>query len=243
VSRLHLLAHHAGVPGVAPPARRRAGVPAVVPRARARAVPAARARGLRRAGATIGATAALAVAALAIAGCDSGSIGADVPQSSGTSFVGSSYTSTLFKAGQRPQAPEVSGTSLTGQRLRLSAYRGDIVVLNFWGSWCTPCRAEAPSLGTLSRQLYGSGVRFVGVDIRDEPDSALAFMHTFRVGYPSFNDPNDEIALDFRGTVTPAAIPTTLVIDRSGQIAARIVGGVTYAGLKSVIFSVAGRAT
>jgi thiol-disulfide isomerase/thioredoxin len=183
------------------------------------------------------------VAALAIAGCDSGSIGADVPQSSGTSFVGSSYTSTLFKAGQRPQAPEVSGTSLTGQRLRLSAYRGDIVVLNFWGSWCTPCRAEAPSLGTLSRQLYGSGVRFVGVDIRDEPDSALAFMHTFRVGYPSFNDPNDEIALDFRGTVTPAAIPTTLVIDRSGQIAARIVGGVTYAGLKSVIFSVAGRAT
>jgi thiol-disulfide isomerase/thioredoxin len=187
------------------------------------------------------AAAAVGMAALAVAGCASGAIGANIPQSSGTSFVGSSYTSTIFRAGQRPKAPDVSGTTLTGQRLRLSSFRGDVVVLNFWGSWCTPCRAEAPSLGTLSRQFYAKGVRFVGIDIRDEPDSALAFMHTFRVGYPSFNDPNDEIALDFRGTVTPAAIPTTLVIDRSGQIAARIVGGATYAALKSLIVSVTGK--
>jgi thiol-disulfide isomerase/thioredoxin len=180
--------------------------------------------------------------ALCLAGCASGAIGANVPQSSGTSFVGSSYTSTVFKPGQRPQVPEVSGTSLTGQPLRLSSYRGDVVVLNFWGSWCTPCRAEAPALGTLARQMYPKGVRFLGVDIRDEPDSAQAFMQTFRVGYPSFNDPNDQIALDFRGTITPAAIPTTLVIDRSGQVAARVVGGVTYAALKSLILSVAGTA-
>lgn len=179
---------------------------------------------------------------LCVAGCASGSIGANVPQSSGTSFVGSSYTSTVFKAGQRPQVPDVSGTSLTGQPLHLSSYRGDVLVLNFWGSWCTPCRSEAPALGTLARQMRAKGVRFLGVDIRDEPDSALAFMQTFRVGYPSFNDPNDQIALDFRGTMTPSAIPTTLVIDRSGQVAARVVGGVTYAGLKSLILSVAGTA-
>lgn len=197
----------------------------------------ARASGYRGVLRSVCATAAVAVAAVAVAGCASGSIGANEPQSSGTSFVGSNYASTVFKAGQRPKAPEVSGTSLTGQPLRLSSYRGDVVVLNFWGSWCTPCRSEAATLGTLSRQLYGHGVRFVGVDIRDEPDSALAFMHTFRVGYPSFNDPNDVIALDFRGTVTPAAIPTTLVIDRSGQIVARIVGGATYRTLKSLILS------
>jgi thiol-disulfide isomerase/thioredoxin len=179
--------------------------------------------------------------ALAVAGCAGGAIGADVPQSSGTSFVGGSYASTVFKAGQRPQAPDVSGTSLTGQALRLASYRGHVVVLNFWGSWCTPCRAEAPALGTLARQFYGKGVRFLGVDIRDEPDSALAFMQTFRVGYPSFNDPNDEIALDFRGTVTPAAIPTTLVINSTGKVAARIVGGVTYQALKAVILSVEGK--
>ncbi len=185
---------------------------------------------------------ACAAVTLCVAGCDGGAIGANVPQSSGTSFVGSSYTSTVFKPGQRPQVPEVSGTSLTGKPLRLSSYRGHVLVLNFWGSWCTPCRAEAPALGTLSRQMYPKGVRFLGVDIRDEPDSALAFMQTFRVGYPSFNDPNDQIALDFRGTITPSAIPTTLVIDRSGQVAARVVGGVSYAGLKSLILSAAGTA-
>lgn len=180
---------------------------------------------------------------LAVAGCAAGSIGANTPQSSGKNFVGSGYASTVFTASQRPQVPDVTGTSLSGQPLRLAAYRGDVVVLNFWGSWCTPCRSEAPAFGTLSRQLYGQGVRFVGVDIRDQPDSALAFEHTFRVSYPSFNDPNDQIALDFRGTVTPAAIPTTLVIDRSGQVAARIVGGVTYAVLKSLILNVAGKSS
>jgi thiol-disulfide isomerase/thioredoxin len=204
-----------------------------------RAARAARASGRR------GAVAVMAgsMAVLAVAGCDGGSIGADTPQSNGQNFVGSGYASTVFAASQRPDAPDVSGTSLTGQPLRLAAYRGHVVVLNFWGSWCTPCRSEAPALGTLARQLYDKGVRFVGVDIRDQPDSALSFMQTFRVGYPSFNDPNDEIALEFRGTVTPAAIPTTLVIDRTGQVAARIVGGVTYAGLKSLVLAVAGKSS
>lgn len=205
----------------------------------ARAARVSRRHGALRAGTVI----AGAVAVLAVAGCDGGAIGADTPQSSGQNFVGSGYASTIFRASQRPQAPDVSGTSLTGQPLRLASYRGDVVVLNFWGSWCTPCRSEAPALGTLSRQLYSKGVRFVGVDIRDQPDSALSFMQTFRVGYPSFSDPNDQIALDFRGTVTPAAIPTTLVIDRTGQVAARIVGGVTYRALKSLILSLSGKAT
>jgi len=78
-------------------------------------------------------------------------------------------------------------------------------------------------------------VKFVGVDIRDDPASAEAFMRTFRVGYPSLNDPNDEIALDFNGTVPPAGIPTTLVIDRGGHIAARIVGTASYDGLAALI--------
>ncbi len=134
----------------------------------------------------------------------------------------------------------MSGTTLTGQHLSLSAYRGDTIVLNFWGSWCDPCRAEAPALGTLARQLQSKGVRFVGVDIRDEPDSALAFMQTFNVDYPSLSDPNDEIALKFHSTVPPADIPTTLIIDRSGRIAARIFGASTYVELKGLVDKVAG---
>jgi hypothetical protein len=76
------------------------------------------------------------------------------------------------------------------------------------------------------------------VDIRDDRASAEAFMHTFRIGYPSLNDPADAIALDFSGTVPPAGIPTTLVIDRTGRIAARIVGTVSYNGLEALITQV-----
>jgi thiol-disulfide isomerase/thioredoxin len=186
-----------------------------------------------------------ALASLAAAGCAGGSIAADVPQSSGQSFVGHSYESTFYPIGQRPTAPVVSGKTLTGQRLSLDsgAYKGKTIVLNFWGSWCDPCRAEAPALGTLARQLAPDGVRFVGVDIRDEPDAALAFMQNFNVGYPSLNDPNDEIALEFHNTVPPAAIPTTLIIDRRGRIAARIFGASTYSELKLLVAKVVGLKT
>ncbi len=181
-----------------------------------------------------------ALASLAAAGCDGGQIAADVPQSSGQSFVGHSYESTFYQVGQRPDLPVVSGTTLTGQRLNLDSYKGDTLVVNFWGSWCDPCRAEAPALGTLARELEPDHVRFVGIDIRDEPDAALAFMQNFNVSYPSLNDPNDEIALEFHDTVPPAAIPTTLVVDRSGRIAARIFGASTYAELKELVVKVAG---
>ena len=182
-----------------------------------------------------------ALIALGAAACSGGQIGGDPPQNSGQSFVGSSYVSTFYRTGQRPAAPPVTGVTLTGQKFSLAAYRGDVLVLNFWGSWCAPCRAEAPALGTLARRLAARGVRFVGIDIRDEPQSALAFMQTFGVQYPSLNDPDDEIALQFRSTVPPAAIPTTIVIDRTGKVAARIVGGASYAQLKSVISEVTGQ--
>jgi thiol-disulfide isomerase/thioredoxin len=181
-----------------------------------------------------------ALAGLATAGCDSGQIAADVPQSSGQSFVGHSYESAFYQVGQRPAVPAVSGTTLTGQRLNLDSYKGKTVVLNFWGSWCPPCRAEAPALGTLARQLQPDGVRFLGIDIRDERDAALAFMQNFNVSYPSLNDPNDEIALEFHSTVPPSATPTTLIIDRSGRIAARILGASTYKELKDLVAKVAG---
>ena len=175
----------------------------------------------------------------ALAGCATGAIGADVPASNGQSFVGSSYQSTIFPAGSQADAPRVSGTTITGQRLSLTAYRGQVVVLNFWGSWCAPCRAEAPAFGTLARQMYSHGVRFVGVDMMDEPDAARGFLQTFGITYPSLNDPNGQIALLFHSTVPPSAIPTTLVIDRTGKIAARIVGGATYSSLKALISHVA----
>lgn len=184
--------------------------------------------------AVVGALVAAAVM-LGVAGCDGGATAQDTTVGNGSSFVTGSYSTTVFKLGARPEAPDVSGTTLTGTGFRLFADRGSVVVMNFWGSWCTPCREEAPALGTLARHFAGTDVRFIGVDIRDDPAGAEAFMRTFRIGYPSVNDPNDAIALDFSGTVPPAGIPTTLVIDRSGRIAARIVGQASYSGLKALI--------
>lgn len=188
----------------------------------------------------LGAAAAVLIAAGTV-GCAGGDIGADTPGSNGQSFVGHSYESTFYQVGDRPVAPTVAGSTISGQKLSLASYRGDTIVLNFWGSWCAPCRAEAPALGQLARKLAPKGVRFVGVDIRDQPDSAEAFMQTFNVGYPSLNDPGDAIALEFHSTVPPAAIPTTLIIDRSGRIAARIFGASSYAQLQTLISKVIGQ--
>jgi thiol-disulfide isomerase/thioredoxin len=183
----------------------------------------------------VGAALAAAVA-MAAAACGGGATAQQTAVGNGSSFVAGTYGTTVYRPGARPSAPQVSGTTLSGSRFLLSAQRGAVVVLNFWGSWCTPCREEAPALGQLARNF--SDVRFVGVDIRDDPSSAEAFMRTFRIGYPSLNDPADAIALDFNGTVPPAGIPTTLVIDPSGRIAARIVGTASYNGLKALITSV-----
>jgi thiol-disulfide isomerase/thioredoxin len=195
-------------------------------------------RSARRA--VLGAAVAAALA-LGAAACGGGATAQDSAVGNGSSFVAGTYGTTVFRTGARPEAPQVLGTTLTGGKFRLSADRGAVVVMNFWGSWCTPCREEAPVLGALARQFSGAGVRFLGVDIRDDPASAEAFMRTYRISYPSLNDPNDLIALDFRATAPPAGIPTTLVIDPGGQIAARVIGPVSYDGLKALITQAAGR--
>ena len=188
---------------------------------------------LRAIGAVAGAAAVLA-ASLAVAACDSGPIGQSTAASNGQSFVSGSGT-TVYGTNSGPVAPKVTGTMLSGQKFALAQDRGHVVVLNFWGSWCTPCRAEAPVLASLSHHFTASGVRFLGIDIRDSPTTATAFLSSFGIHYPSLNDPGDIIALDFQDTVPPAAIPTTLVIGRDGRIAARVIGEVSYPGLRGLI--------
>jgi thiol-disulfide isomerase/thioredoxin len=190
----------------------------------------------RRAGRAAALTLAGAVGAtLALGACDSGAIGQSGPGSNGASFVSGSAGTTVYGATSGPAAPRVTGTLLSGSKFTLAQYHGHVVVLNFWGSWCTPCRAEAPSLSQLARYFAPRGVRFLGVDIRDSPATAAAFQRDFKISYPSLNDPGDEIALAFRDTVPPAGIPTTLVIGPGGRIAARVIGEVSYPGLRGLI--------
>ena len=174
-------------------------------------------------------------ASLALAACAGGPIGQSTAASNGQSFVSGSAGTTVYGATSGPAVPPVTGTLLSGSTFALAQYRGHVVVMNFWGSWCTPCRAEAPFLARLARHFTPHGVRFLGVDIRDSPATAAAFQSRFGISYPSLNDPGDEIALDFRDTVPPAGIPTTLVIGRNGRIAARVIGQVSYPGLRGLI--------
>ena len=144
----------------------------------------------------------------------------------------------LYAAGHRPLAPEFTGTTLTGSKLSFSAYRGKVVVLNFWGSWCVPCREEAPILAAVAEKYQPSDVSFLGVDVRDTTASALAFARSFHVTYPSVSDQSSAITLDFTAKVPIAATPTTLVVDRTGHIAGAVFGTVTYSGLTAILAKV-----
>ena len=161
--------------------------------------------------------------------------------SSNVRYVDSTDRAVLYTAGHRPLAPDFSGTTLTGSRLSFASYRGRVVVINFWGSWCDPCRAEAPALAVAAQQYRPSGVAFLGVDVRDTTASAEAFARSFGIAYPSVSDPSLLITQDFTAAVPIAGTPVTLVVDRTGHIAGAVFGQASYAELNTILGQVAGR--
>ena len=133
-----------------------------------------------------------------------------------------------YPAGQRPAAPEFTATSLTGTPINFASYRGKIVVLNVWGSWCPPCRNESQTLKYLDEQYGPEGVAFLGDDVQDTPTNALSFLHGADITYPSVNDSNEAVEQRLSIAVPISGTPTTLVIDKTGHIAGLIDGAVTY---------------
>ena len=160
---------------------------------------------------------------------------------SGVTDVAGSTSAVLYSPGHQPLAPDFTATTLTGSRLSLSSYRGQVLVLNFWGSWCAPCRAEAPTLAVTAQQYRSAGVSFLGVDVRDTPTSALAFTRNYGIPYPSLNDESSEVTLDFTSVVPIAGTPTTLVIDRAGRIAGAVFGTATHQELADILAKVTGK--
>ncbi len=152
--------------------------------------------------------------------------------------VDGNASAVLYSAGHRPAAPAFTGTTLTGSKLSFAAYRGQVVVLNFWGSWCVPCREEAATLAAVATRFRPAGVSFLGVNVRDTTASAQAFVSKFHVGYPSVGDPGSVISAEFSDAVPLSATPTTLVIDRTGHIAGAVFGAVTYSELSTILTTV-----
>ncbi|MEU0171422.1 TlpA disulfide reductase family protein [Streptomyces iakyrus] len=180
------------------------------------------------------AAALVAAAGLALAACGSGG-GSKTSGASAASAQRGQSAFTQYPVGKRPAAPAISGELLGGGTLDLADWRGDVVVINVWGSWCVPCRAEAPTLKKVSDQTRKLGVRFVGFDTRDNDAAALAFERTYKITYPSFRDPDGQLVLRFDGRVPFSAVPSTVLIDRSGRIAARIIGPASYETLDTVV--------
>lgn len=142
---------------------------------------------------------------------------------------------TLYGGDDGVPLPTIDGKTVDGQMLDLADLRGHVVVLNVWGSWCAPCRAEAPDLAAISKETEPRGVRFVGLDVRDNTAAARAFARRYRITYPSFDDQNGLVLAQFTGIIPVSAVPSTLVVDKSGVIRARVVGRVDGRTLRGLI--------
>jgi len=153
----------------------------------------------------------------------------------GSGFVAGDGSLVVIDQSQRQSAPDITGTTLDGKPFSLAALRGKITVLNVWASWCSPCRAEAPVLEKVWQQQQGKDVQFIGLDTRDSDTSALTFIKKFGITYPNVIDRDGALQLRFSGTLPPQAIPSTLVVDANGKVAARALGKVSESTLLGMI--------
>jgi thiol-disulfide isomerase/thioredoxin len=163
----------------------------------------------------------LLAAALLAAGCSTGSDAVET----GTEFNFVSpggKTDITYDGDDRQQIPELQGESLMeeGKQLKLSSYRGKVVVLNLWGAWCPPCRVEAPQLQKVWKSYQDKDVQILGIDLRD-PDRSFPedFMRDTGLTYPSIYDPSSRSLLALKG-YPRAAIPSTIVLDKQHRVVA-----------------------
>jgi thiol-disulfide isomerase/thioredoxin len=136
---------------------------------------------------------------------------------------------------------EMTGTDLDGNEVDLADLRGKPVVVNVWASWCGPCIVEQPDLNEAASEL-GEDVTFLGLNIRDASQGdAAAFTRTLDVDYPSVYSPDGSALLPFAGTLTPRSIPSTVVLDAEGRVAASVQGRIpTPQTLVSIVERVLG---
>ena len=159
-------------------------------------------------------------------------------QGSTGGYVSGNGTITVLDPDERTKAPVLSGDDLEGRPLSTADFAGDTLVVNVWGSWCPPCRKEAPALAEVSKQYADRDVTFVGVLVRDKPAAALAFTRKQETPYRSIADFSGRTLLGFSKSLPSQAIPTTWVIDDRGRVAVRIMDDVSASTLAGLIDTV-----
>ncbi|SEB47895.1 Thiol-disulfide isomerase or thioredoxin [Paramicrobacterium humi] len=179
-----------------------------------------------RAGRALTAAALIAVA-LTVAGCSNDPLAEQYREGSNKGYIAGDGSVMEVAADDRGAPIEFSGTTQDDETLSSESLDGKVVVVNFWYASCAPCRAEAPILEKLYDKYSSEGVAFVGVNLRDQAGTAAAFNKTYGVSYSSIMDADSgAVKLAFSGTVPPNSVPTTIVLDKQGRVASRVLGAV-----------------
>lgn len=178
---------------------------------------------------------AVLVSLVVLAGCDS------LGGTNDGGYVPGDGRVLQIAPGDRGEPIELAEKTLEGDPLDVADLRGQVVVVNTWWSGCPPCRTEMPMLTRAAKELAGEA-SFVGINIRDASAAqGLAFQRNLGVSYPSIYSPGGEALLAFSGKVSPAAVPSTAVLDEQGRVAAVISGAIpSQLTLTDLVHEVAG---
>jgi peroxiredoxin len=162
--------------------------------------------------------------------------GCGASSSDNLGYISGDGTVEQIAPSKRTTLPPVTGELLDGGTFDSADYTGQVLVYNVWGSWCPPCRDEASHLQRAWEETQNQGVQFVGIDVKDNDAAARAFEREYGVTYPSINSEDSASALlAFSGTLPPNAVPSTVVVDPQGRVAARVVGKTTYSTLIALV--------
>ncbi|MDX2764633.1 TlpA family protein disulfide reductase [Streptomyces europaeiscabiei] len=177
--------------------------------------------------------AAMCAIAVALSGC---STSEPLVLDTDTAQSGRSQPFKSVPVAERADAPEFSGSTVDEDPVRLSDYRGKVVVVNAWATWCGPCRAESPALERTYQKFKDQGVQVLGISTDVKRQNARAFQREFALSYPSLHDPDGRQFLKLpRGMVNPQFLPFTLFVDREGRIAGAVQAPLTEKELQAIL--------
>ena len=178
-----------------------------------------------------------AVLALGLSGCSSDPLAEQYREGSNKNYIAGDGSITEITLDNRGDVITFSGTTESGEKVSSADYLGNVLVVNFWYAGCAPCRAEAPDLEQVYNEMSPQGVNFLGVNVRDQAATIDSFNKRFGITYQSIIDQDGQAQLAFAAQVPPNAVPTTLVLDAQGRVAARILGQLTDPSILSTLIN------